>query len=68
MTKAYSRKIAVVPAATILLLSILLTACEGRKMSNMTPLGETVEVVVEPAETPADTISAEASSAGDVAP
>ena len=42
-------------AATMIVASMaascLLSSCEGRKMSNMKPKGETVEVVVDPAPT-----------------
>lgn len=34
-------------------LSFSLCACKGRTASNMTPTGDTVEVVVKPAEAPA---------------
>jgi len=51
--KKNSKAIAAAMVATIAV-SAILTGCEGRKMSNMTPDGETVEVVVgEPA---ADTV------------
>lgn len=39
------RKIAAAFVATIFA-SLLLSSCEGRKMSNMTPTGDTVEVAV----------------------
>lgn len=40
------KTIAVASAATIVVSIMALTSCEGRRMSNMKPTGETVEVVV----------------------
>lgn len=60
--KKHNKAIAAALTATIAV-SAILTGCEGRKMSNMTPDGETVEVVVE--EPSADT-SANTSSAGEM--
>lgn len=42
------RAIAAATVATIVV-SICLVSCQGRRMSNMQPLGETVEVNIEPA-------------------
>lgn len=44
---------AAVWVATIVVSAVLLTACEGRRMSNMQPNGETVEVEVSAADTTA---------------
>lgn len=41
-----AKTIAVVSAATIVVSIMALTSCEGRRMSNMKPTGETVDVVV----------------------
>lgn len=47
--------IAVAAAATIVVSSTLLPSCQGRKMSNMEPTGDTVEVVIGQGKTSADT-------------
>ena len=41
-----AKTIAVASAATIVVSIMALTSCEGRRMSNMKPTGETVDVVV----------------------
>lgn len=46
MKKNNRKAIAAAMVATIAV-SFTLTGCEGRKMSNMTPDGETVEVVID---------------------
>lgn len=46
--KTYNLKAIAATSVAAFAVSILLPGCEGRKMSNMTPDGETVEVVVEP--------------------
>lgn len=49
---------AALPAATIVV-SLLCASCEGRKMSNMVPKGETVEVNVDAQDSiPADSTAA----------
>lgn len=45
--KTYTYKAIAATLVAAFAISILLSSCEGRKMSNMTPNGETVEVVVE---------------------
>lgn len=46
--KTYNPKaIAAAMAATIVVSMMALTSCEGRKMTNMEPTGETVEVVID---------------------
>lgn len=54
------KTIAAAMAATIVVSALMLTSCKGRKMSNMEPVGETVEVVV--GESGGDTVPAEADS------
>lgn len=39
--------IATILFATVLLSAIGMSSCEGRKMSNMEPTGDTVEVIVD---------------------
>lgn len=51
------RTIAAASVATIVV-SICLTSCEGRRMSNMVPAGETVEVEIEPASSAPDAFPA----------
>ena len=46
--KTYNLKAIAATSVAAFAVSILLSGGEGRKMSNMTPDGETVEVVVEP--------------------
>ncbi|MDE7180737.1 MAG: hypothetical protein K2N88_06025 [Muribaculaceae bacterium] len=46
MDKYSLKTIAAAVVATIVV-SISLTSCEGRRMSNMEPNGETVDVVIE---------------------
>jgi hypothetical protein len=46
--KTYNIKAIAATSVAAFAVSMLLSGCEGRKMSNMTPDGETVEVVVEP--------------------
>lgn len=46
MKRHHLPTIAATTIATIVV-SILLTACEGRRMSNMQPSGDTVEVVID---------------------
>lgn len=41
--------------ATIVISMSMLTACEGRKMSNMTPTGDTVELEVARPDSPDST-------------
>lgn len=49
MIRKYSHKtIAAAMVATIVVSLSFLPSCEGRKMSNMKPLDETVEVAVAP--------------------
>lgn len=55
MKKINIKRIAVAIVATILV-SITLASCEGRKMSNMQPTGDTVELEVVPV-SPADSIN-----------
>lgn len=45
--KTYTPKAIAATLVAAFAISILLLSCEGRKMSNMTPNGETVEVIVE---------------------
>ena len=52
MKKTHIPTVAAALAATIVV-SLLLSSCQGRKMSNMEPTGETVEVVVNPDTVPA---------------
>ncbi|MGN0237879.1 MAG: hypothetical protein ACI4AK_07350 [Lepagella sp.] len=53
MIKNGKKAIAATMFAAIALSLTILTSCEGRKMSNMTPTGDTVEVEIEhPQETP----------------
>lgn len=46
MRKSFSKTIAAAAVATIVVSATLLAGCKGRKMSNMEPTGETVEVVI----------------------
>lgn len=46
MKRHISKTIAAAMVATIVISISMLTACEGRKMTNMVPTGETVEVNV----------------------
>lgn len=45
--KKYSFKAIAAALVATIVVSISLTSCEGRKMSNMQPTGETVEVIIE---------------------
>lgn len=57
MRKQNKKTIAAAAVATIVVSLTMLTGCEGRRMSNMTPTGETVELNIdEPAHAPADSI------------
>lgn len=47
MTKHKSKAIAATVMVATILVSLALGACRGRKMSNMEPKGETVEVVID---------------------
>lgn len=58
MTKTGKKAIAATMLAAIALSLTALTSCEGRKMSNMTPTGDTVEVVIEHQPAVADSIEA----------
>ncbi|MGM9816089.1 MAG: hypothetical protein ACI304_03400 [Lepagella sp.] len=55
MIKTVKKAIAATMFAAIALLSTMLTSCEGRKMSNMTPTGDTVEVEIEHPQETSDT-------------
>lgn len=44
--KRLSKTIAAALMVATIVVSLLCASCEGRKMSNMTPTGETVEVVI----------------------
>lgn len=44
--KTHSNKAIVAAIAATVAASFMFTGCEGRKMSNMTPDGETVEVII----------------------
>lgn len=57
------KTIAAAMVATIVVSALMLTSCKGRKMSNMEPVGETVEVVM--GESGADTVPAETDSLSD---
>ena len=46
MRISYSKTIAAAAVATIVISIPLLTGCQGRKMTNMEPTGDTVEVVI----------------------
>lgn len=59
-----SKAIAAAMVATIVISISTLTACEGRKMSNMTPTGDTVEVEVS-TQAAADTAAVTANSESD---
>lgn len=50
-----SKAIAAAMVATIVISMSMLTACEGRKMSNMTPTGDTVELEVARPDSPDST-------------
>lgn len=47
----YRKSIAAAASTATIAASFLLVSCEGRKMSNMEPTGETVEVVINDADT-----------------
>lgn len=38
---------AILPGVATIVASIFMTSCEGRRMSNMVPTGDTVEVIIE---------------------
>lgn len=62
MRKNIYKAIAAVSMAATIVASLSCASCQGRKMSNMVPKGETVEVVIEDADTivpPASPDSAE---------
>lgn len=48
MKLTLSRAIAAAAIAATIAASCMLVSCEGRRMSNMTPAGDTVEVVPGP--------------------
>ncbi len=57
MIKTVKKAIAATMFAAIALILTILTSCEGRKMSNMTPTGDTVEVEIEHQQETPDTIA-----------
>ena len=46
MKRLDNKAIAAAASVATIVVSLLFASCEGRKMSNMTPTGETVEVVI----------------------